>query len=94
MDIVERQFHVIMVLEVERQRILTAKHLPTSDERAFLPSSDSGWKMLDTCSISVSPIQQPDSLSFARFAAYRGNLRSPRREHSQRSDTQALATWG
>jgi len=75
-------------------RMFTAQIFPTSDERAFTPSSDSGWKMLDTCSTSASPIQQPDSLSFARFAAYRGNLRSPRREYSQRSDTQALATWG
>lgn len=60
-EVVERQFHVIMILEVERHADSQPQIFPTSDERAFTPSSDSGWKMLDTCSTSASPIQQPDS---------------------------------
>ena len=63
-EVVERQFHVIMILEVERHADSQPQIFPTSDERAFTPSSDSGWKMLDTCSTSASPIQQPDSRSF------------------------------
>lgn len=56
--------------------------------------------MFDTRQQFGSPIHQADSCAFSvnqtckLFAAYRGNLRSPRRESSQRSGTQVTGNLG
>ena len=56
-EVVERQFHVIMILEVERHADSQPQIFPTSDERTFLPQV---LTVDGKCSI-------PAYIRFARF---------------------------